>query len=130
MEHSTALARLRDEGPVDHQGWEESLEAMLLLAAPLAPHIAEELWGRSGRGFSVHLQQWPVFVEAYAHEDGAEIAVQVNGKVRDHLFVAMTAGEKDVTDRALALERVREFLDGREPRKVIFVPGKLINIVG
>jgi leucyl-tRNA synthetase len=130
MEHSTSLARLRDEGPVDRQGWEESIEAMMLLAAPLAPHITEELWERSGRGFSVHSQQWPVFDEAHAQEDAVQIVVQVNGKVRDRLSVAVTASEKEVTDLALSLERVREFLGGRQPRKVIFVPGKLVNIVG
>ena len=130
MEFSTAIAKQRDEGAVDRMGWEESIEAMLLLMAPLAPHIAEELWERSGRPFSVHTQSWPEFVEAYVQEEGVEIAVQVNGKVRDRLFVAADASEAEVTDQVLGLSRVSEFLGGRSPKKVIYVAGKLINIVG
>jgi leucyl-tRNA synthetase len=106
------------------------MEAMLLLAAPLAPHITEELWERSGRPFSVHTQSWPSFDPAYVREDEVEIVVQVNGKVRDHVVVDANATEAMVTERAMALERVGEFLGGRSPRKVIYVAGKLINIVG
>ncbi len=130
MELATALGKLRDDGPVDRQGWNEAMEAMLLLAAPLAPHITEELWERSGRPFSVHTQSWPSFDPAYVREDEVEIVVQVNGKVRDHVVVDANATEAMVTERAMALERVGEFLGGRSPRKVIYVAGKLINIVG
>ncbi len=130
MELATALGKLRDEAPVDRQGWNESIEAMLLLAAPLAPHITEELWERAGRPFSIHTQTWPSFVPSYVREDEVEIVVQVNGKVRDHLLVDAQATQAIVTERAMALERVGEFLGGRKPRKVIYVAGKLINIVG
>ena len=129
MELTTALARAREAGTVGAAAWERSVETLILLAAPLAPHIAEELWERRGKPYSVHRQAWPEFDEALAAEETVEIAVQVNGKVRDRLALPANAGEADALTRALASARIQTWTEGKAPRRVIYVPGKLLNIV-
>ncbi len=129
MEQSTALQRAKDAGEVDRVAWDEAVDTALLLIAPLAPHIAEELWQRRGNEYSVHQQLWPRFDESLASDEELEIVVQVNGKVRDRLTVPAEASEEDVVSRALALERIEIALVGAEPKRVIYVPGRLVNIV-
>lgn len=129
MEHSGTLHRLREAGPVDRAAWDEAVDTMLLLTAPLAPHITEELWERRGKPYSIHFQPWPVFDETLARDDEVEIVVQVNGKVRDRLVLSAEATEQQAREVAFALPRVQELLDGREPRRVIYVPGRLLNVV-
>ena len=108
----------------------EVAEALTLLIAPFAPHMAEELWrvvlGNAG---SVHAQAWPSFDPALAAADEIEIAIQVNGKVRAKLTIAADAAEDDVRAAALALPKVNEHLGGLVVRKVLVVPGKLVSIV-
>ena len=129
MELTTALSRARESGGVDAATWERSVETLILLTAPLAPHIAEELWECRGKPYSVHQQPWPEFDEALVVEETVEIVVQVNGKVRDHLTLPVDAGEDAALAGALASERVQGWVEGKEPRRVIYVPGKLLNIV-
>jgi len=129
MEHSSALQRAREAGPVDRAAWEEGIRTALLLTAPLAPHITEELWERISGPYSIHLQRWPEADPDLARDEEVEIAVQVNGKVRDRLTVPADADEAFVVARVRQLQRVAALLDGKEPRKVIYVPGKLVNIV-
>ncbi len=129
MELATAMARLRDAGAVDETAWNEAIDSVLMLTAPLAPHITEELWERRGRPYSIHLQPWPKFDEELARDDEVEIAVQVNGKVRERLTLALAAGEDEAKAAAFALEKIQSSMGGKEPRKVIYVPGKLLNIV-
>jgi leucyl-tRNA synthetase len=129
MEHSTAMQKARDAGPVDGEAWDEAVESALLLTAPLAPHITEELWGRTGRGYSIHLAAWPVADPALARDESVELAVQVNGKVREHLLLALDTSEAEAREMALGLPRVREWIGEGEPRRIIYVPGKLLNIV-
>ena len=129
MELATAMARLRDAGAVDETAWNEATDSLLLLTAPLAPHITEELWELRGRPYSIHLQPWPKYDEELARDDEIEIAVQVNGKVRERLTLALAAGEDEAKTAAFALEKVQSSMGGKEPRKVIYVPGKLLNIV-
>ncbi len=129
MELTTALARARETGGVDTATWDRSVETLILLAAPLAPHIAEELWEQRGGPFSVHQQAWPEFDESLVVEETVEIVVQVNGKVRDRVTLPVDASEDDALARALESERVRNWVEEKEPRRVIYVPGKLLNIV-
>lgn len=129
MELVTAMQKRRDAGPVPAEAWEEAGDALLLMMAPLAPHIAEELWTLRGRPYSVHLQRWPAFDEELARDETVEIVVQVNGKVRERLQVAANAEEGDVRRAAEASPRVAELLTGRAPKKVVYVPGRLLNIV-
>ncbi|MCC6381121.1 MAG: leucine--tRNA ligase [Dehalococcoidia bacterium] len=129
MEHASAMQRAREAGPVDAAAWDEAVTTMLLLTAPLAPHIAEELWERRGREYSVHTATWPTFDAELARDQEVEIVVQVNGKVRDRLVLPADVGEAEAREAALASERVREWLDGREPRRVVYIPGRLVNVV-
>ncbi|MFT3716538.1 MAG: leucine--tRNA ligase [Gordonia sp. (in: high G+C Gram-positive bacteria)] len=104
------------------------VEPLVLMLAPLAPHLAEELWSRLGHDGSLAHGPFPETDPDLLVEDTVEIPVQVKGKVRSRLQVAADADEKTVVAAALADEKVQGFLDG-EPRKVIYVPGKMVNIV-
>jgi leucyl-tRNA synthetase len=105
----------------------EALETLVLLLGPFAPHMAEELWMRLGRRFSVVDRPWPVGDPALAREEEVELAVQVNGKVRERITVPVGTVEDDV--RARALEAVKHHLDGKRVVKVVVVPGRLVNVV-
>jgi leucyl-tRNA synthetase len=129
MEMANGLSRARESGPVDRTAWEEAIEKMILMLAPLTPHLAEELWSRTGHDFSVHQQSWPAWDEDLAREDTVTLIVQVNGKVRDRISVPTGITEDEAKKLALASESVVRQLAGSEPRKVIYVPGKLVNIV-
>ncbi len=127
MEYSTWL---KDHGAaLPAATRQEHLRTLTLLLAPLAPHLAEELWFMLGQPYSVHTQAWPSYQETLAREDVVEYVVQVNGKPRDRFVAPLDLPEDHA--RALALEspRVQQHLGGREPVKVVFVPGKLINLV-
>ncbi len=129
MEHSSALQRAREAGAVDRTAWEEGVRTAVLLTAPLAPHITEELWERLGEPYSVHTQRWPVADAELAREDTVELVVQVNGKVRDRVVLPAGSPEADARAAVWALPRIREHLAGKEPRRVIYVADKLFNIV-
>ena len=108
----------------------EAAENLVLLLAPLAPHLAEELWNRLGHSESLAYQPWPEAVGKLLEEEQIQIVIQVNGKKRDELRVAKNIAEADLEKLALASEKVQNHLSGREPKRVIVVPGRLINIVG
>ncbi len=129
MEMTNGLYQARDAGPIDRDAWSEAIESMILMMAPLVPHIAEEMWERTNRQYSVHQQSWPEFDDALAAEDEVTLVVQVNGKVRDRIQVAADITEDAAKELAMASEAVKRHLDGKEPRRVIYVPGRLVNIV-
>jgi len=105
-------------------------EAFVLLLAPFAPHLAEELWRRLGHAESLAYEPWPSADPALLVSDTVTLAVQVNGKRRDEIVVAADADEAAIRTAALAAPNVRKHLAGREPKKVIVVPGRLVNVVG
>jgi leucyl-tRNA synthetase len=105
------------------------IETLLKLLAPLAPYITEEQWHRRGHETSIHFEPWPVFDPELAAERETTMVVQVNGKVRDTLSVSADISEEEMVERALASEKVRSHLDGKEPRKVITKPPKLVSLV-
>ena len=107
----------------------EILAKLPLMMAPFAPFLAEELWEETGRQGPVHLQPWPSYDPELAMEEGAEVVIQVNGKVRSRCFVPFGAARDEVERIAHADERVRPYLDGKSVVKVVYVPDKLINIV-
>lgn len=106
-----------------------AVEPLVLMLAPLAPHMAEELWLRLGHGTSLAHGPFPVADPAYLVDDTVEYPVQVNGKVRGRVVVASDAATDAVQAAALADEKVQAFLDGATPRKVIVVPGRMVNLV-
>jgi len=128
MELANTMTELRPkvEGSLE---WDEAKDVYLRLMAPVTPHVAEELWAQAGKPYSVHLQPWPVADEAAAREDEITLVVQVNGKLRDRITVPAGISEDDAKARALASEAVAKALDGKTPRQVIVVKGKLVNVV-
>jgi leucyl-tRNA synthetase len=106
-----------------------AVEPLVLMLAPLAPHLAEELWQRLGHTTSLVHGPFPVADPTYLVEDTVEYPVQVNGKVRGRITVAADADAETMEAAALADEKVRAFLAGATPKKVIVVPGRLVNLV-
>jgi leucyl-tRNA synthetase len=118
---------LREQGAGG--GSRELIEPLVIMLAPYAPHIAEELWSVLGNETSVFEAPWPAFDERLASAGDVEIAVQVNGKLRSRLTVPRGMAEKDVLDRVLADEAVKKFVDGQKLKKVIYVQDRLVNLV-
>jgi len=106
-----------------------ALEPFVLLLAPYAPHLAEELWSRLGHGASLMYEAWPVADPRWLVRDTVTVVVQVNGKLRDQLEVAADADPELVKETALASPKVRQWTDGKQIVKVICVPGKLVSVV-
>lgn len=117
------------EVSVSRSAWDEGVATLLLLLAPIAPHVTEELWQRRGNSGSIHVQPWPEADEAVAAEDVITLIVQVNGKVRDRVEVPARVGRDEVEAAALASEKVRAWVGDGPVRKVIVVPDRLVNIV-
>lgn len=117
-------------------GWDKSdsiLESeyklLLQLLAPFAPHITEELWSELGEKKSIHLSKWPEYDPKLIQDTEVRIAIQVNGKLRAEMVLAVDATEDEAKALALAHPNVQKFLSGQQPKKIIFVKGRLINIV-
>lgn len=111
------------------QTWRWTVESLVQLLAPFAPHITEELWAQLGHDDSIHVSAWPDYDEQFVASDNVTIAVQINGKVRTQLKLSKDAGEADVVAAARADVRIATHLAGKEPRKTIYVPGKILNLV-
>jgi leucyl-tRNA synthetase len=107
----------------------EDLEKFLIILAPFAPHIAEELFQNLGNKESIFKQAWPKYDEKLTKNATVEIAIQVNGKLRDTMKVMADISENEVKEKALASEKIKKWLEGKEIVKIIFVKNKLINIV-
>jgi len=129
MEFTNYLARVREAGQVTESDWKESIDTLLLLLAPSAPHLAEELWQRTGHGYSIHNQSWPQWNEELAKEEEITLVVQVNGKLRDRIVVPASIVEDEARQVALERERVKAYLACKEIANIIYVPGRLVNIV-
>ena len=129
MELTNAIGVAQDEGLAGTQKFNTAIESLLLLMAPVTPHMTEELWERLGKSYSIHKEPWPDFDEKLAKEDQITLVIQVNGKVRDRVLAPADVSEDQAREIALASESVARHLGDDEPREIIFVPGKLINIV-
>lgn len=129
MEFNNALIKARETAVYGSAAWHEAVRSLLLLLAPVMPHLAEELWERTGGAYSIHQQAWPQWDPEIAREDVITLVVQVNGKVRERIEVPSDISEAAATAAALASERVQKWLDGKAVRKVIYAPGRLVNIV-
>jgi leucyl-tRNA synthetase len=129
MEYTNYLTRLKEAGPVDEAAWQEAMDTLMLLLAPSAPHLAEELWQRSGHPYSIHNQSWPQWDAELAAEEQITLVVQVNGKRRDRIQVPIDIGEEQARELALGSEKVKAHIDGKQIQRVIYVPGRLVNVV-
>jgi leucyl-tRNA synthetase len=106
-----------------------ALESYTLMLAAMAPHITEEFWRALGHENSIHLESWPKFDPELTIEETVTVVVQINGKVRERLQVGADAPEAEVIAMAQGSDVVKRHLDGKQPKKVIYVPGKLVSIV-
>jgi leucyl-tRNA synthetase len=129
MELNNMLVPLKDSTIAQTPLWEETINSLLLMMAPIFPHISEELWHRRGHSESIHLQSWPQGDIEKSRADEVAVVVQINGKVRDKLVVALDTPNATIETQALALEIVQKWIDGKGVRKIIVVPNKLVNIV-
>ncbi len=130
MELLNQLSAFKEAGGWNTPAWQEAVDYYLRMLAPLAPHISEEIWSKLGKPYSIHQQPWPEFDEEAAAVDEIELVIQVNSRVRDKLVVPVDISEDKAKELALASEAVQKHLGGKGPRKVIYVPGRLVNIVG
>jgi leucyl-tRNA synthetase len=135
MELSNVLMRYRGTSVAGTPEWDEAIGLLLLMLAPVAPHISEELWSRrlaaaSEPWASIHTQTWPEVDPTAVVEETREVPVQVNGKLRDKVTVPAGISEIELEQIVLARDKIRAALDGREPLKVIQAGGgRLVNIV-
>ncbi|MDQ3443234.1 MAG: leucine--tRNA ligase [Chloroflexota bacterium] len=129
IEFTNELMKLKDEPVATTPVWRESMQTLTLLMAPSTPYVAEEMWHRLGKPFSVHLQGWPKYDEALAVVASVEIPVQVNGKVRDKIVVPTGSAEDELLAAAKGSEKVQEYLAGKAVVREIVVPDRLVNIV-
>jgi leucyl-tRNA synthetase len=129
MELLNEMYEAHDSGAVSEKVWGEAIDIYLRMMAPVTPHIAEELWARQGKPYSIHTQPWPDVDEEATKVEEFTLIVQVNGKLRDRVKVPVGISEEEAQEAALASEGAQRFIDGKEPRRVIYVPGRLINIV-
>ncbi len=129
MEFSNYLSKIREGGVVSSSVWREGISYFLRLLAPCAPHLAEELWDRTGHPYSVHNQPWPEYAEELAKEEEVTLVIQVNGKLRDRVLVPASISEVEAKELALGRERVKAYIDGKGLTRVIYVPTRVVNIV-
>ncbi len=130
MEAVNKLYQLKVEVPFGKsETWQQALEAIVMLVAPFAPHVADELWQQLGHSDSIHVDHWPVLNEEYLIADTMTIVVQVNGKLRAQLNVDRDASKEDILTQAKADEHVKSYLNDKKIAREIYVPGKLVNFV-
>ena len=132
MRFNTAVSQLmilvnemekEEEIPVD------DFKILVLLLSPFAPHMAEELWQMLGNKKTITYEPWPKYDESLLKEEEIELVVQVNGKVRDKIKVLADITEDEAKSKALESEKIQKWLDGRAPKKVIYIKGKLVSVV-
>jgi leucyl-tRNA synthetase len=129
MEFSNYLSKVKESRVVSSSLWGEAIGFFLLLLAPAAPHLAEELWNKTGHLYSIHNQPWPEYDEELAKEEEITLVIQVNGKLRDKVLVPASISEVEAKELALGRERVRTYIDNRKLTGVIYVPKRVVNIV-
>ena len=105
------------------------LEPLVILVAPYAPHIAEELWEKLGHTTSINDAAWPAFDEKHLQDDSFDYPVSFNGKTRYFISLPIDMSAADVEKAALAHEKAEQYLEGKTPKKVIVVPKRIVNIV-
>jgi leucyl-tRNA synthetase len=124
MDHLNHISKLK---PAEMDRF--TLESFILLLAPMAPHVTEEIWRALGHTSSIHLEPWPSFDPKLVIDELVTIAIQINGKVRDRVEVPANTPEEAVIALALSRESVKRHLDGKPPKKLIYIKNKMLSIV-
>lgn len=129
IEFTNELMKQKDSPVANTPAWREAMEALTLLMAPSTPYVAEEMWERLGKRFTVHHEAWPVYDEALAAVESIEIPVQINGKVREKVVVATGISPEDQLAAAKAAPKIIDLIAGKQIVKEISVPGRLVNLI-
>ena len=132
MRFNTAVSQLMilvNEMEKEEEISVKDFRMLVLLLSPFAPHMAEELWQMLGNGKTITYEPWPKYDENLIKEDEIKLVVQVNGKVRDKIQVPADISEDEAKKKALASEKIQKWLEGKAPKKVIYVKGKLVSVV-
>ena len=129
MELSNDLGRAWTDRSIPSETWRECIRSLLLMLAPVAPHIAEELWERAGHPYSIHQQLFPSWDEDLAAAEVVTLVIQVNGKLRDKLEVPAGIAEEEAKVLALASPKVQAHIENQHIARTIYVPGRLVNVV-
>ncbi len=130
MEMMNDMLRFKTQGAYGTDDWNEAVRIYVQMLAPIAPHMSEELWMLLGNSYSIHTSVWPSVDEDAAREDEITLVLQVNSRVRDRLVVPVDISEEDAKKMAMESPAVLKYLEGRAARQVIYVKGKLVNVVG
>ena len=129
MELSNHLTKVWNAKNVSVEVWNESIQQFLLMLAPIAPHLSEELWEMNGYEFSIHNQKFPDWEESLVVDESITLIVQINGKLRDTISVDSGISEEMAQEAAMSSEKIQGHINGTTIKKVIYVPDRLINIV-
>ena len=126
---SALMVLLNELEKADQQFSNSTIKQFLLLLAPFAPHLTEEIWRELGNKKSIHLERWPKYDQWLVVEDEFDFVIQINGKTRDVVKARKGISEEEARKMAFESEKVKKFTEGKEPRKTIFVKDKLINLI-
>jgi leucyl-tRNA synthetase len=129
MELTNHLNKVWADSSVDSKTWDGCTEKLLLMLAPMAPHMTEELWEMKGHPYSIHQQDFPTWDDDSAAEDVITLVLQVNGKVRDKIEVSANIEESEAQALAMASPKIQGFVAGKSVVKSVYVPGRLVNVV-
>lgn len=129
MELTNMLTKTQRSSLCSTPLWHQAIDALLLMLAPVAPHLAEELWSRRGNKVSIHLQPWPLYDPEALIEDTVTIPVQVNGKLRDTITIPANSNQEEAVSAARKSNRVAGFIQGKQVVKTIYITDKLLNLV-
>jgi leucyl-tRNA synthetase len=129
MEFTNYLDDVKIKGPVSQAGWQNAIDTLMLLIAPSAPHMAEELWMKKGHSYSIHNQRWPAWSENLARVEQVTLVIQVNGKLRDRFQVPVSINEEEARKLAFESPKVKLHIEGKQVINAIYVPRKLVNLV-
>ncbi|MDP2728683.1 MAG: leucine--tRNA ligase, partial [Dehalococcoidia bacterium] len=129
MELTNYLNKVKESALYGTDAWHDAIQSLLLMLAPAAPHLVEELWERTGQPYSIHQQSWPTWDLAIAAEEEFTLVIQVNGKLRDRVVVPASIAEEEVRELVLGRRRVQAYMNGRDLQRFIYVPGRLVNLV-
>src|SRR5690625_4602763 len=132
LHFNTAISQMMvfiNEGYKVEKISKQFIEGFVKLLYPVAPHICEELWNRLGNQNTITYEDWPTYDETKLVEDEVEVVIQVMGKVRSKIKVAKDMSKDELETVALEDEKIKQWIEGKTVRKVIVVPGKLVNIV-
>jgi leucyl-tRNA synthetase len=129
MEFNNVLIKQQNKPVARSSAYRQAIETLLQLLSPMAPHITEEMWQQTGHSDSIHISNWPDYDEALTKDENFTLVVQVNGKVRERIEVPADISEGEVKKIALTNARVASFIGEATVQKVIYIPGRLVNIV-